>query len=462
MESKKALFAVAAVAAVFVVMISAAAFSGFLNGNDNGDHNHDAPANATAPVTAAGNSGNSGNQSNSGNSGNQNNAGNQSNSGSPGNPSGPSTQAGSGGHVHGDDCDCGDDHGNTIVAGGGSGGSGGSGGQKPAPTPETDELKWLIAQLENPDVTAIVIKLDILLQDGAEYDFTGKTFTSDGGVLIIPSGAEVTVTGSEGWGAAAVSRYLRGEDSTSWLHRPDSSANPDVTRRFWDSYSANPHWCAPFVHGLTTISVKNEGQLRAALASTSASKERIVLRDAIELVDGAAYDFTGITFVFAAGEYSICNAGSVVHTSDGGVLIVPSGAEVTVTGSEGWGTSAVSRYLRGEDSTSWLHRPDSNTNPDVTRRFWDAYSGNPHWCAPFVHELTTISVKNEGQLRAALASTSASKDRIVLLGDIELVEGTVYDFTGITFISEAGEYSICNAGSVVHTSNGGALIFPPA
>ena len=196
--------------------------------------------------------------------------------------------------------------------------------------------------------------------------------------------------------------------------------------------------------------VNNERQLRTALERGAAN---IVLNGNIMLVDGASYDFTGVTFIF-----------------DNGKLIVPSGAEVTVTGSEGWGAAAVSRYLRGEDETAWLHRPDfvpapteANpnpvANPDIQRRFWDQFAPNPHWCPPFAHGVTAISVRNEGQLRAALASTAASRDRVILLNDIYLTAGVTYDFSGLRLITEPGEFSI-GSPLVIYRSGGGRLIIP--
>lgn len=316
----------------------------------------------------------------------------------------------------------------------------------------------------------IVVRSNIELVNGAEYDFTGIEFISEGGVLIVPSGAEVTVIGSEGWGASAVSSYLRGEDATAWLHRPGSHENPDLTRRWWDEFAGNPHWCAPFAHQIGTISVKNEGQLRAALASTAASKDIVVLLNDIRLVNDAIYDFTSVTFVTEPGEYSI--AGDKKFTSPGGKLIVPSGAEVAVTGTtEGWGQTGVARYLIGEDVTAWLHRPDFDQDSrDRDRRWWDEFAANangpnPHWCRPFAHRFTAIGVKNEGQLRAALYETPDTREKVVLLGDIELEDGKKYDFTILEIVTAAGEYKYENPGYGFPTnltlhSPGGILIIP--
>jgi hypothetical protein len=130
-----------------------------------------------------------------------------------------------------------------------------------------------------------------------------------------------------------VSRYLRGEDETAWLYRPDSNDNPDLTRRFWDEFAASPHWCPPFAHGVTTTSVKNEGQLRAALASTQESRDAVVLRNDIYLADGKVYDFTGIRFITEQGEYSIARW-NVLYNSQGGILVIPQGAAVTLIEAE--------------------------------------------------------------------------------------------------------------------------------
>ena len=231
--------------------------------------------------------------------------------------------------------------------------------------------------------TEIVIRRNIMLDDGEQYNFAGKSFTSGSGILIIRAGAEVTVTGtgSQTWGMGSdtspgVSRYLQGQDETAWLYRPDahisyradspnSSVDPNLTRRFWDKYAANaqgpnPHWCPPFAHDVTTISVRNEGQLRAALASTAATKDKVVLMGSIDLIHGTTYNFTGINFVTSAGSYSIAKPDTTYH-SPGGKLMVPAGATVTITGttmnslaSVVYGSSPTSKVIIGATTYSWV------------------------------------------------------------------------------------------------------------
>jgi hypothetical protein len=326
---------------------------------------------------------------------------------------------------------------------------------------------------------------EIFLSNGQTYNFSGMNSTTvNNAMLIVPSFSEVTVTGTTlGWAASAtgVSLFLQGEDETSWLHLPHFNlTNSDVNRRFWDAHDyGTSHWCIPFSHNIENIVVFNEGQLRAALASTRPTKDTIILHGDIMLVDEREYNFAGIrAFVSAPVSFSIKGSAYAVYESIGGMLIIPSGAEVAVTETPlnwGWGASGtgIAVFLKGEDETAWLHRPGFTASLDTDRRFWDAFAANPHWCAPYSHNITTISVKNEGQLRAALASQAASKTTIVLLNDIELVNGHVYNFAfypsiggtrtlkDITeFITAQGTYSIFGSDKAVYVSGGGMLIVP--
>jgi hypothetical protein len=96
-----------------------------------------------------------------------------------------------------------------------------------------------------------------------------RTYTSPGGVLIVPADSEVTINGfshvrpdnapsdpgtvQSGWGIWDLSLYVRGVDETSWIYWPgmtktvDDEEVPDEVR-FWDALIGEPHWCSPGTH----------------------------------------------------------------------------------------------------------------------------------------------------------------------------------------------------------------------